>query len=82
MDMLMNPGFVEIVKILGHIALPAFITVTMLKMRFHPIFCVAMAFCMISSKEILDLQTINFMEYDDLLINLCGSTLGYIFSAA
>ena len=75
----MNPCIIEILKIAGHIALPALITLAMLKMRFHPVLCVAMVFCLVSSKEIYDLCTVvPMLEYDDILMNLCGSVLGYI----
>ena len=78
MDMIMNPSFIEALKIIGHIALPAIITIGMLKMRFHPIFCIVVAFCLISGKEIMDFNAIGLMEYDDLLMNLCGSAIGCI----
>lgn len=73
-----DPSIIQAIKILGHIALPAIITIGMLKMRFHPVFCVIVAVCLISGKEIMDFNAINFIEYDDILMNFCGSAIGCI----
>ncbi|MDR2431968.1 MAG: hypothetical protein LBD99_06950 [Candidatus Margulisbacteria bacterium] len=78
----LDPAILEALKIIGHFAMPAVITISLIKMRFHPVFCIFAAFFLISSKEIVDFYTLaQVMEYDDLLLNLCGSALGYVSAA-
>jgi hypothetical protein len=66
----------ELLKILGHFILAAFIVITLRIFKVPTFTAVLFAFSLVSIKEVLDMSIIGMIEYDDLAINLAGSVVG------
>lgn len=45
-------------------------------MRIHPIIAIIIAFSFISMKEVVDMLTYNFIEFDDVALNMAGACFG------
>ena len=73
---MLDPIIIETCKMAAHFLIPLILMIVFKQLRMPILVALLLSFSFVSAKEILDIQAIHLVEYDDLTINALGTVIG------
>ena len=73
---MLTTTIIETFKMFGHFIIPLILMIIFKQARLPILVAVILAFGCVSAKEVVDLNFVSHLEYDDLSLNALGAVVG------